>query len=251
MKQSIAFLSSVMIFAACKHASIPTPSTYMLTSVVHDLTDKHKLQPKPEPLLPLYNLRDNKAAADYYRYHAITDLTLSPSVELWLPDEATAEKQNSEDRPMYRDLQIVQFYDSIRRQLQSATRRVNDTAEMSHSECFKIIAGELEWLQSKTAKKKVLLIFSNLQENSAIFNAYSESAKHLLTKNTAAVRKIFEQTNLLPDSLQGVSVFFCYQPTDREDDAAFNAMAQVYKSMLESRGAVVRIQADNNHFDIP
>ncbi|MFN8250265.1 MAG: hypothetical protein U0V75_00180 [Ferruginibacter sp.] len=251
MKQIITLLCIVFIVVTCKHSPIPPPSTYMATSVVHDLTDKHNLQPEPEPLLQLYNLRDYKAAADYYRYHAITDLTLSPSVELWLSDEATAEKQNTEDRPMYRDLQIVQFYDSIRRQLKSATRMANDTVEMSHSECFKIIAGELEWLQTKTAKKKVLLIFSNLQENSAIFNVYSESAKYLLAKNPAAVSKSFEQANLLHDSLQGISVFFCYQPTDREDDAAFNAMAQVYKSMLESRGAVVRIQADNNHFDIP
>ncbi|MBS1511059.1 MAG: hypothetical protein JST86_09470 [Bacteroidetes bacterium] len=252
MKSLIILLSMAVIVTACSRHTAPAPlSSYMAIAVINDRTDPHLLQPEPESILQLYNLQDNKAAANWYRYQAITDLTLSPTVELGLPDEEAGEKQNTQDLPMCRERQIIQFYDSIRGQLRSVTAQVSDTITMAHSECFKTIAASLQWLKSKPAEKHVLLTYSDLQENSSICRAYTENFKRLLAKKPEAVIKQFDKTQLLPDSLQGISVFFCYQPKDRQADATYNNMVQVYKTMLERRGATVHIQANNNHYDLP
>ncbi|MGC4100871.1 hypothetical protein [Ferruginibacter sp.] len=239
----------IIVITSCKNSSI-NKDYYVSCTTVRDVTDYHTLLPDANATLSLFDLANNKDQAASYRYTEITDKMLVPAIDIYLPDAATGERKNKDNAPMYRERVILKFMDTIRKTLAIPVSKKDTTATLKHSECFKIISTELNRLNQQQSIHKVLWVFSNLQENSSILSVFNSSIKKRLITNADSIERIFEHTGLLPENLNKIIVVFSYLPQDRDDDQRFNLIVQLYKNMLEKRGATVIIQATNKPVEL-
>jgi hypothetical protein len=242
--KSILIIFFVLGLASCRHELYESES-YMNISVIRDVTDPHVLQPDANPVLGLFNLSENRSARVNFRYREISDKVLVPVVDLHLPDESVTNRQNRKNEPLFRERAILNFYETIRKTLNADTDTSSSLKD--HSECFKAISSELNLLVQSNSKNRFLLVFSNLYENSSILSVYDKTNNRLLAQNPRKIADQFEKTHLLPESLKGIKVFFLFQPVTREEDQKYLELVSVYRSLLESRGATVRVQANNNY----
>ena len=217
--------------------------------VIVDITDPHSLLPIADPILKLYQFDISKNTEASFEICSLTDKHLNPDIEYHLPEGSITEKNNTGDDPQYREKLVLSFYDKIKQAISSFDSASNVDTSLGHSECFATIAENLRGLNRKKAETNLLIVFSDLQENSEIFNCYPKANQELLQRRPNKVMEIFNNTHLLPDSLKGIKIFFVYEPHNREEDQRFNAIAEIFRVLLESRGAEVRIQANDNNFN--
>lgn len=238
MKYLTILLTAILF--ACDHKA-DINSEHMDITVIRDITDPHHLVPEADAILRLYNLSVHKNESAMFRYREIADIFLVPTENLRLPAKGEIKTGSHNQTPNYRETEILRFYDQVRKTLREV--QVNgDTATKDHSECFRTIAEELRTLNGLKGKNKILLVYSNLMENSDILSVYGY--KTFSEKDTAAIRKKLEEKKLLPENLNSITVFLLYQPQNRPDDYQYGLMSGVYTRMLGQRGARVKVMAN-------
>jgi len=216
-----------------------------IESLICDRTDKQLVLPSASVILSGFDFVHDQSKEATFRLRLITDRQLMPVVTYRLPSENDGENDNTFDDPQYREKSILQFYQDVKK----AVSEISETDSVClHSECFRTIADELTVLSKSDATKKSLWIFSDGFENSNLFSLYTSDGQRTLLKHPQEIAAIFSKTGLLPENLKNISVCFVYTPASREIDRLFAATVQVYKAMLEQRGASVTIQATtSNH----
>lgn len=245
MKQTMYIVFTAVALLSCFNAQKQQqPHSIYVTAVV-DITDHRQVYPNAESILPIFNFNNAENSEATFRICPVTDRELNPDIEFHLPNNIETEKSNSYDDPDFRKKVIVQFFSSIRKTITEFNTKVKSDTSVAHSECFKCISNELENLVQHKSNKGVLLVYSDLQENSAILNCYTRFNQKLLISNPENIVGVFEKTVLLPKDLKNITVSFVYNPVSREDDIRFMAMLKVYKKLLLSRGAKVTVSANN------
>lgn len=250
MKKLLALLVPVFVFLfeACVDTNEELKRTVNVT-VICDLTDPQNLLPIAEPILKLLEFNRYKNTEASLKICPITDKNLNPAEEFHLADCSVTEKDNDNGDPYHREKIIVTFYDEVKRAFASFVTGLTPDSSLQHSECFSTIAGELQLMNSTKGVRNYLLLFTDLQENSSLYNCYSFANQKLLIQHPDTVVELFNATHLLPNDLNNTKVIFVYQPRTREDDNRFNAMLKIYRKLLEPRGAIVKVQANNNRFN--
>lgn len=246
MKKNILYFLLIMV--GCQNGDTQTGVSLHSTAIatVIDLTDKKKLWPLPDPILQLFHCDQFPDDAYYFHLSVISDKKLNPANNIQLPAAAAMETQNTNEDPQFRNKAVVQFYKNVRDAFTAAYTEFDTTKATDFSECFTGICQQLQWLQQTKSSNKYLLVYSDLVEKSKLFNAYRDIAKG----DTAAMRTLFVATHLLPEKLNGITVFFVYQPLSREEDERFSVMSSIYLKVLTKRGAKVSIQANNKTYNL-
>ncbi len=143
----------------------------------------------------------------------------------------------------------MSFYAEIRTAISDFNAEHQLDSSLNFSECFLTIANELQLMKNKSGERNVLLVFSDLQENSNLFSCYTKANQELLYESPDTISQIFESMHLLPKNLNSIKVIFIFQPLTRPQDQKFEAMVKIYRKLLESRGATVIVQANNTYFN--
>jgi len=238
------FLS--LFACACKNTNpIISNRSVDITAIV-DVTNQQTVLPKTESILKLYDFDSDRNIKASFRICSITDKQLNPEKDTYLPNGSVTEKDNLQDDPYYREKLILSFYNQVRKDINDFIGANKNDTSLNHSECFRTIADELSDMKNNQARKKILLVFSDLQENSDLFDCYKTKDQELLDKKQGEVLKIFEQDNLLPNDLKGITTIFIYDPRNRKEDQHYMNMVSVYKKLLESRGVIVKVQANSD-----
>lgn len=247
MKQFISILV-VCFLAACSKPKSSHPVHASRITVIYDITDSLKSIPLPEPILSLHDFESDQGQAANFRMVLVTDKLLNPTEEIHIDDEISGERNNTNDEVDYRQSIVLAYYDAVRRAITDFDKHYTSGTSIKHSECFATIASELELLANSNASQKVLLIFSDLQENSGAFSCYTPQGQYLLQNNQEKVARLLLSRHSLPDNLQGTTIYFVYNPATREEDIRFAEMFRIYKQLLHARGARVIVQASNKSF---
>ncbi len=213
-----------------------------------DTTDLLSPYPQSKPLLALYDFADYKDQAARFRFTCITDRQLNAVLEYSLPGVVPG-KVNPEDEGEGRENNVVDFFIKVEGTIDSVVKHCRYLRTLPYSECFRTISHELQTLTNSSASRKILIVFSNLRENSDIFSCYGNAAQKLLQNNPEKVADSLSMACPLPANLSGIEIYLVYQPSDRIDDQVYLEMATIYKSLLESRGARVTIQTNSNQFN--
>lgn len=245
MKQVLILLLSNAFWLCSCHDAKKQKSESIQVATIVDITDKSTLLPDAENILSFYGFdtcEDNEAS---FRLCLITDKHLNPVINCHLPAGNVTEKDNTLDEPHYRDKLILAFYKEIRDTVASFKIKYANDSPLHHSECFYAIAEELQVMTSNQKGKNILLVYSDLLENSTLLNCYENQSLHI--NNPVAIVSLFNKTGLLPSKLNNVTVVFAFHPNTREEDQLYLAMINVYKKLLESRGATIIVQANNNY----
>lgn len=247
-KKNFVLLINLICFSCSSRDYEPRDAMKTAIAVSIDETDPLMLKPEADPILSLYGFKNDKNIAASFKINSVTDKQLNPTQEVYLQNGYITEKANSEEDPYFRQKLVMNFYTKTR--LRITDLNTVNSSILNHSECLSSISENLQWLKKSKAQKNILLVFSDLQENSDLLNCYLEASQKLLDKNPAGIIKLFDSTHLLPSDLKEMTIFFVFQPKDREEDQKFARMVYVYRILLEQRGAKVIVQAQNDFYNI-
>jgi len=245
MKKAMLLLICNLILYSCTSKK-DVKNSNVQVSVIVDETDQLKVLPETSALFNLYNFDFEENIAATFRIRSLTDKQLNPVREFHLPDGAETEKSNQKEDPYYREKVIQSFYTNIKHAVMQVDSDAMKDSSLQYSECFRTLAEELQRFQKDNQWKSVLVVFSDLQENSDFFTCYSKANQIQLCKKPDSIVTLFNNTGLLPKNLKGVEVFFIYKPISRQDDQRFAVMASIFKKLLVDRGCDVKIQANSD-----
>jgi hypothetical protein len=240
MKQSTIYLL-LLCFISCRDTQETQPASVAIT-VLNDITDPRQIQPNAEFPLALLGLDIHKENEVHFKITSTTDMVLNPSREVNLQSLIVTEKENVNDDPYYREKCVLSFYTQVKEAIKENIGGKERTNTYKHSECFRTICREIIELQKQKSAKSILIVYSDLQENSDIANVYGKKGI-----DTSSVKKAFTKTKQLPDSLNGLTVYFVFQPMDREEDKKFISIYALYEKLLLERGARVILQTNNKN----
>ena len=234
MKTTLAILLALGAVVTIIAFTSPKLSTTEV-SVFRDVTSQHLAQPDSGALLKFYDFSDNEWNGGIFRFTNITDVSANPVIEVSI-DPANKWLSSLPQR----NQNIQKFEGQVE---QITTNAQQDTVGRWHSSIYLPIAREINRLSQSTANRRVLVVYSDLMENEPDFSFYSSSTFSLLQSNPEVVTKFFEQEQSL-GQLNGIEVYFIYQPDSTLSDQQFNVVSGFYKNLLEAKGAKVTIEAN-------
>lgn len=241
MKTNLLYVISLLFMPACtQKVQAPNQAESVIISILRDRTDVHMIEPD-ESILSLYDFKKHPMQEAYFRLQDITDMQLSQVNTLHVP-ETTENDDNIKRDPWYRERLILSFYDSVRHLLHIES--TSGTAELEQSYCYKKIRDELKFLAAHRKEKKALLIYSNLLENNTAFSCFNASSKKLLQTNPEEVEALLSKKFGAIPNLSGIDVYVLYLPK-KENEANFLLMYDMYKTLLELKGAHVFFGTSN------
>lgn len=236
----ILFLLIIGTISSCKNNKVPVlPNSSKSVSVVFDVTDDHLLKPTAGALMPLFGFSQTPHSAASFRIGAITNKKLNPVYTCSIANGSVTEQQNKTNDPLHRSKCIAAFYERTQ-QLISKILLDDSTVELSNTECAFVIGRELQYFASDTSLQKTLVVFGNLMEKSELYNAYQT----LPSQNDLIA--LLAQSKYFPEKLNGITVFFVFQPKDRIEDKRYMRLVTAYQEMLEKRGAKVIVHANGD-----
>lgn len=247
MKQYIAILAIVVFLVSCQKA-YKENNRSISVSVIIDITDLQQLHPESESIIPMFGLQYDVEKSVIFRITPLTDRQLNPVREIRLKDAGSNNKDNVGDDDNFRKKQIIHFYDTVRKSISEETQSALADTSLSYSECFTTILNEVLKRKKNAGDSVIILVFSDLNENSSVFNVYTNENKALLLQHPENVARIFEQKKSIPDSIKHTTLILVYDPKSREDDGVFMKMAEVYRLIFEHRGVTVMVQATNKSY---
>ena len=212
--------------------SCSTPPTGPDTDIVavFDMTDKITVFPSADDLLLPFGLKHNPDQGLRIKVSTINDRDYNGSTVFTLPKEDAWESNST-----LRKAAIHHLTDRLQKCL--AVIQQSDTS--SHSIIFRAVINQAIQLNKLTTKRKLMLIFSNLYENSNI-NFYSPSVLQTLHDNPKRLERQLEHEVPIP-LLKGLEVWLIYSAANYRDNNHYVPIAKLYKSILEAHGAIVHI----------
>lgn len=139
--------------------------------------------------------------------------------------------------PKKRKKEIGQFKTALDTALQSIY--AIDSGR-TRSSIYEPVVRTLNELSKSKAHSRILIVQSDLQENTQTFSVYRESDYVVLQKHREQIIGRFTKILSLQD-IHGIEVYLIYQPKSDADNDRFILMANLFKEILEQKGAVVHI----------
>ena len=151
----LAVLVMILLFTACTKFNTKPETTEI--SVIVDITDPLTSKPKPEDIMSLINLNDNIWKGADFRLLYITNVSFNPMYE------ARIEPENEWlGNKFQRADKVKKFYADINKIISNTDA---ETVGKDNSSVYFPIAKELNNLRQNKTTTKVMLIYSDLMEN--------------------------------------------------------------------------------------
>lgn len=228
------FLVFALIGATIKLFSMEYFKTHETTfSIMRDVTDPQAAHPDPTELIEQLDLNQHKHDAFTFRFINLSDVSMNQITQFSL--KASPVLLSNE---IARDKEVKEMESTILAHLNNVDQ---DSLGRSHSSIYLPIAKELMMLCSSGSDRKVLVVYSDLMENTDQLSFYKEQSTAMLQSNSKGIKSIFESIQILPD-LRGVQVYFIYQPSSQNADVLYKRISTIYKDLLTEKGARVYIQ---------
>ncbi len=224
---------AMIALAACSNIDKRTSTDY---SVIRDLTDSTTVMPDEDALVVDLGIDANIWNGIDFTFFNVSDVSYTPHRRISL----TTGGDRLASSEFTRKREVTAFKAKLMALLDSARR---DTAGREHSSIYLPMAGELTRLAASNADRKVLVVFSDLMENTPDLSFYnSRTFAQLLTDQETISNQLSFKANL-PD-LAGVEIHFIYEPKNAKDDATYRRTSSFFKTLFESKGAKVSISAN-------
>jgi hypothetical protein len=112
---------------------------------------------------------------------------------------------------------------------------------LPYSIVYRAVARQANSLAISTARKRYLLVYSDLRENSNL-NFYNPETVELVCRNPALVAKKLTDNKALPD-LSGVQVYLLYSPASYRQNEVYMPIAHLYEQIYTAHHALLYIQS--------
>ena len=232
MKRIITVIIAVTAIALMVACTSQSPEITEVV-VLRDITDRHLAQPNADEILTLFNPK-NKWDGRVFHFTDLTNVSYNQAIDVKL--EAKNEWLSNE---LDRDKEIKQFKNKVS---EIIVDNEKETVGKDNSSAYFPIAKELNRLSQSSSTEKILLIYSDLMENTREMSFYDKGRLNLLKTNPDRVKKYFDSQIELRN-LIGIKIYIIFQPNEIKEDEQFKAVSGFYKTLLESKGAQVEIAA--------
>lgn len=231
-------ITAIIILTAITLVVAYTSQSPVITEVVvlRDITDKHLAQPDTDEILSLYNM-ESKWNGGIFRFTDLSDVSYNSAIVAKL--ESRNEWLSNE---LDRDKEIKNFKNKV---LEIITNNEKDSIGKKSSSIYLPIARELNRLSTGKTQKRVLLIYSDLMENTSEMSFYDNRKLSLLKTNPDSIGRYFD-SQLSLQKLNGIKIFLVYKPSDEKADEEYKIVSGFYKNLFENKGAEVEITANIN-----
>lgn len=231
--KTLGILLLITLLVAC----VSERNTTTELVIARDVTDSIIEQPKTEEIFNLFGLTENPLNGAIFKFQNLSNVSYNQRSQIkiepqnkWLSNE------------MERQGEIKKFKIAIESKLAESTI---DSIEKENSSIYLPIARELNELSQSKSNRRILVVYSDLMENTPELSFYRKGDFELVKNQPDALQKRFEK-ELLISSLGGIEIYFIYQPKDIKSDQRFQIISEFYKKLLESKGAKVTISANLN-----
>lgn len=234
LKTTAAVFVLLVLIGACSY--LPERKQSIVSTMV-DETEDMRPAPDPAEIIPLFGLDEDKWNGASFSVRTVTDVSFTRQRTITLPAGGNRLRSNS----FARDREVAAFKDSITALLDSLK---TDTTGKPQSSIFLPIAEELNRLAENKAQQRILIVFSDLFENTqGGLSFYSKKTLTELRNNPDKIKAaLLAKLPLKP--LDGILVYIIHEPENAEADELFRLVSGFYKSMLEEQGAKVIIAAN-------
>ena len=234
------FTIIIVILSITTYLFVNQPQSKQCTTevvVLHDITEKNLAGPNADELTGLFNLSANAWNGSSFSFENITDVSYNPVNETrisaqneWLSNELERTKE------------IKDFKNKVSQIIADSEK---GNIGKRKSSIFVPFVQKLNQLSQSKSEKRVLIIYSDLMENTKDISFYHKKTMNLLKTNPDSILKQFEAIQPI-SNLQGIQVYFIFQPANSESDFEYNTVSSFYKKLLEDKGAKVTIAANLN-----
>ncbi len=239
------FLTYLILFglllSGCQSSPQSTNSTAIYNLV--DITasaekNKQHLSLNAAQLIPLFNLEnDPMSSAVYYQsYITETHLNTVESVKLEASDPINYNKFKRKNK-------IKHFFSEV-----NAVLKTLEDADYGRnaSSIYIPIANTINRLSKTRANRQILLINSDLFENTFILSKYNSSQMERIRQDPNYLAQVLDKETPIHGRLERMDIYILHQPESGTDED-FYLISHAYKRWLESKGATVIISANLNY----
>ncbi len=239
LSRSFMLLILVFFTVGCSFEPVPTVECSTLIDVTNSNLSTHSLEH-----LSLEHLKKVLTIKRYgscnrviYRQSLIEETFLNEHHEFILPAPPTFIKGNA-----YRyEKKLNAFCNNVDSVLTAAK---NDKSGRGASSVYLPMARELRKLANSDSNKKILIIFSDLIENSDFLsflderNDRGEKTLKQLIRTPKKIEKLLQEEMPLPNDLQNITVYLIHDASTGTE-RYFKPLLALYEKMLTKRGATV------------
>lgn len=232
MKTPAYFIAWIL---AVTSISCTNQTTYYDTeiSVLIDRTDKLSVYPTAERILALAELTDNTWQGVKIRVSYISDKDINEETIFAIPQQ---------NRLLYgtkkREAEVARFVKT----LSAFFTSIDTTSTYTHSIIYRSVAKHANILSTSPARKKHLLVYSNMMENSEVWNFYDPATLTVIRENPEAICQVIERSAPL-GTLSGVDIWLLHTPATYEENTTYMSVARLWVALFEQKSARVHIQS--------
>jgi hypothetical protein len=223
----------IITLSACSNTDTRTSTDY---TILRDLTDSTLAMPDKAELITDLEISTNIWNGINFNFFNVSDVSYTPHwrISLVKGGKRIASSEFSRKR------EVEGFKARLSALLDSAA---HDTAGREHSSIYLPMVEELTRLANGNADRKVLVVLSDLMENTPDLSFYKPRTFAELESDPDKIKDELFAKEQLPD-LTGVEIRLIYQPKNAKDDIRFQRVSNFFKQMFEAQGAKVTISAN-------
>jgi hypothetical protein len=232
----IGAVAAIVFSCSCRKVinEVKQPIPVTAVTVLTDKTDTMLAEPDATSIRQLFPLNQDHSQGAAFRAGEISDVQYNQVENI-----SIAAQNALLSNPGERTAEVAHFLAGV----STVINKLDDLpAGKSHSSIYAAVASEANLLAAQNATKKVLLVYSDLEEN-ATFSMYRPGDYLHLVNHPAEIEAMFQKQVPL-GNLTGIEVHLIYQARNYEDGQRYQVISSAYKDMFQQAGAVVTIQAN-------
>lgn len=219
-------LAMCLLTTACNNESTNTEVTLMF-----DQTDRQHVHPSAEAILAPFKLNVNPWQGLQITIVPISDKDVNTVDIVSLPSE-----NRLTGNITIRRVNIRRFAQHLRQSIAS----LDSVHTLPRSIIFRAIEKQAESLAKRPAARHVILVYSDLMENSEL-SFYDRQTLGLLQSAPSLIEKQL-MANAVISNLSGVELWLLYDPQGYRQNNIYMSIARFYERIYKMHGAQVHIE---------
>ncbi|MBN1822019.1 MAG: hypothetical protein JW833_14960 [Prolixibacteraceae bacterium] len=243
---SVLFLIAIILVSSCKKEVPPTTGI----TVLIDVSDEKFRSPdfvsgNTASILKIMKIDNDegKFAGGSVKFSLINDISDSQSQQVSLK---TGKPGLMGENPLIRNDEVNKFISDI----ESVFTKTVNSAEWGtdESKIYQKVARELNNLNEQESDRKVLIIYSDMLENSSLFSFYGPNAKTAIEKYIATPNETLEEFSRSAPKINTLNNIGIIIITNRnnENDNLVNLSERFWTAMFSNLGATVSFSSSLN-----
>ncbi len=238
----IVFLSMV-VFSSCKEEKASTTNITFLLDITDEKFNTENFDSENiNSILKLMNLDKEQGgfSGGEVRVSLINDVSDSKSKKTSI---ATAQGGLLGQNPLIRRDEVLKFYAELQEIFESTFETTSWGT--SESKIYQKTVRELIKLKRAQGDRKVLIIYSDMLENSNLFSFYSQGWKANIEKMLIQPEKVLQELAINGPAMPDISEIeiFVVTSRDNENDEKINYSERLWTALFQTKGANVRFNS--------